>query len=74
MKKKQIMPLILLFGYTLGLWKGNIALWRGSDPEPIRIFPYSAASLPPADQKALAEGIPIENRRELLHLLEDYLS
>lgn len=74
MKKKQISSLILLFGYTLGVWKGNIALWRESGTAPIRVFPYSIASLPPADQKALAEGIHAENQLELLRLLEDYLS
>jgi len=38
------------------------------------VFPLSVSSLPPADQQLLAEGIPVENEKQLAHLLEDYLS
>ncbi len=68
------MVLMLLTSYFVGAWEGYIALWRQGQPEPVRVFPYSVASLPPTDQKALAEGILPESRLELIQLLEDYLS
>lgn len=74
MRKKQLPLLILLLGYTLGVFRGNIALWNGSDPIPIRTFPYSIDSLPPADRQALSQGIRVEDYDCLLRLLEDYLS
>lgn len=74
MKKKQITSLILLFGYTLGVWRGYVALWKAHDSKPIRIFPCSVASLPPADQQALSKGIRTDSHTDLLLLLEDYLS
>jgi len=30
--------------------------------------------LPPEDQKALQQGIPITDEQQLQHILEDYLS
>ena len=73
-RKRNIVPIILLFGFILGSHGGFIALWKDGEPEPIRTFPYSVSSLPPADRQALERGIRIESREELLHLLEDYLS
>lgn len=74
MKKKEILMLILICGYTLGVWKGQVALWKDDRSTPVRIFPCSIASLPPADQQALTQGITAESRYDLLHLLEDHLS
>ena len=74
MKKKQFSLLILLFGYTLGVYRGYIALLKEPDSQPIRVFPYSVTSLPPADQKALSQGIRTDSYTDLLQLLEDYLS
>lgn len=73
-KKRNIITAILLLGFILGSHKGFIALWKDGQTEPIRTFPYSIASLPPADQQALEQGIRIKSREELLRLLEDYLS
>lgn len=64
--------LILLF--ILGCKDGHIALWTDDSPEPLQVFPYSAASLPDADRKALEQGIRTEDPQALLRLLEDYLS
>lgn len=74
MKKKQISMFLLLVGYTLGVWKGYVALWKESGSAPVRVFPYSVDSLPPADRQALAQGIHAESKNQLLQLLEDYLS
>ena len=74
MKKPHIVYCLLLAGYLIGIHKGNIALWKGQDAEPYRVFPYKASNLPAADQKLLEKGIPIDSDSELAKLLEDYLS
>ncbi len=72
--KQNILCLALLAAYILGNQRGYIALWESGNPEPRQIFPYKVESLPPADQKALEEGIRLKDAGELLQLLEDYLS
>ncbi len=74
MKKRNSVWLMLAFSFILGSHNGNVALWKDGDPEPIEVFPYSVSSLPEADQKRLEEGIHVKNRRELIRLVEDYLS
>ena len=44
------------------------------DPEPVAVFPYAVASLPPEDQEALFRGIVIKNEEDLRYRLEDFLS
>ena len=72
--KKGYLYLSLFLTFILGSHNGYIALWQDGTQEPIKVFPYSVASLPPADQKALENGIHIDNRTDLIKLLEDYLS
>lgn len=74
MKFGKILGLTLCMGYLLGAHNGRVALWKGDDPEPARVFPYSVSSLPKADQEALKKGIRLESREELYRLIEDYLS
>lgn len=71
--KKALLTLTLL-GFTLGSYKGYVTLWRDGCSDPYQIYPYKVESLPAEDQKALCEGIHIPGERELLQLLEDYLS
>lgn len=73
MTKKHLAMWILLT-FLLGSHKGYIALWEVGIKYPLEVFPYRVTSLPPEDQKALTEGIPIENQHDLTVLLEDYLS
>lgn len=51
-----------------------LALWQDEDPEPVAVFPYAVASLPPEDQEALFRGIVIKNEEDLRYRLEDFLS
>lgn len=74
MKKSRTVWLALAFSFILGSHNGYVALWEGDDPEPKKVFPYSVSSLPQADQKRLEEGIHVESKRELIQLVEDYLS
>lgn len=74
MKRDRIYYFPLLLGFILGIRGGFVALWPEERPENAQIFPYSAAVLPVADQKALQEGIRIESEQQLVSILEDYLS
>lgn len=71
---KRLALWILLAGMTLGIFRGHVALWRNSSPDPEAVYPYSAALLPPEDQAALARGIPADSPEALARLLEDFLS
>lgn len=66
----SMLALLLL----LGSHKGYVALFQAGSEEPMQIFPYRVTSLPPADQAALEQGIPIRSESELAQRLEDYLS
>lgn len=74
MRIRRILCSILLLTYLLGIKDGFIALWENESVEPICVFPYRADSLPQPDQNALKQGIKIHSKRELLHILEDFLS
>lgn len=74
MKLRRGICSLVLAGFLLGVHDGYIALWKGEDPEPVRVFPYSAELLPPEDRAALEKGIPIRSREDLTALLEDFCS
>ena len=71
---KQFLSLGLMFGFLLGVQNGYVALWKDGNPEPLRVFPYLAENLPEADRLALEQGIHLDNRLQLIELIEDYLS
>lgn len=71
---RKILPLLLCAGFLLGIHDGYIALWQGEDPQPVRIFPYRAELLPPADQQRLEKGIRVQTREDVTRLLEDFCS
>lgn len=76
MKKKHLSNLLccaMLAAYLLGIHEGKIALWKGNDPEPIKVFDYSASQLPEDAQRQLEVGVPIKSIRELRALAEQYL-
>ena len=65
---------ILALGFTLGIHRGKVSLWKDTCPEPIVVFPLCAAHLPAEDQQLLRQGIHAETVSELTARLEDYLS
>ena len=73
MKFRQIAT-VLVLSFLLGVHDGYIALWKGTDPTPVEVFPFKAEMLPEADRRALYEGIRIDSSSQLAQLLEDYLS
>lgn len=74
MIKQRIFPLCLMLSFLLGCHRGYIALWKYGEANPAEVFPYPVSSLPTADQKALAQGIPISDELALAAILEDFLS
>ena len=72
--KRFPLCLLLAFLWILGSYKGRVALWKDGKPDPVQVFPYRVENFPPRDRKALEEGIRINTDRELIQLLEDYLS
>lgn len=74
MKKTRILTSILIFGFLLGIYEGKVALWKDNHKEPVKVFPYSASSLPEADQQRLREGVHVESLSELYKLIQDYFS
>ena len=72
--KYNYLLIAVTFSFLLGVHKGNIALWKHGNPEPVEIYPVQSMMLPISDQQALEAGIPIKNVDELTRLLEDYLS
>ena len=74
MKRLHSIYCILCLGYLLGVYRGQIALWKEPDPKPIHIFPYSVSMLPQEDREALEKGIQADTITELTRRLEDYLS
>lgn len=72
--KYRLFHSLILLGFVLGCHQGRIALWKDTNPNPVRVFPYPVTSLPHADQQLLMDGIPIADETELARLLEDYLS
>ena len=73
MKFEKLVAAVALT-FLLGVHDGYIALWKEGSPEPAEVFPYKASLLPEADQERLEKGIRIESKKDLLELMEDYLS
>lgn len=71
---QRYLPALLSLGMILGSFRGYVALFDEEESEPLQVFPYRIEALPPADQAALNNGIPVRSEKELAHLLEDYLS
>ena len=74
MRKLHNIYCILCLGYLLGVYRGQIALWKDPDPQPMRVFPYSVSMLPEEYRPTLEKGIRADSIIELTKQLEDYLS
>ncbi len=62
------------YTYLVQEYDGKIGVFRYNEKTPFQIVDLSPAMLPPYDQAALKEGIPIRNENELQRILEDYTS
>lgn len=73
-RKRWYRYLALFWAFLIGNYNGYIALWTEEGADPKKVFPYSVASLPHADQARVNAGIRVESAEDLQRLLEDYLS
>ena len=73
-KLERFWSLFLSLGLILGVHRGYIALWRDTESEPYKVFPYKAAILPEQERLRLEAGIPIRDEDHLHSLIEEYLS
>lgn len=64
----------MLWGFLLGVHNGRIALWKGQDPQPYRVYPCPVCVLPREEQAALRRGIRIDTMEDLDKFLENFLS
>ena len=74
MKFQRFFCCLFLAGLLLGSYKGRIALWRDTDTEPWKVFPYPVSALPAEEQAALKKGIHVDTIEDLNRLLENFLS
>lgn len=56
----------------VGEWEGKLAVFRTENAPPDEVYDVFIASLPAAEQAALAAGIPVFDEVALQKLLEDY--
>lgn len=68
-----LLPALLLAGY-LGIYQGQLAVYRQGEILPSEVYPIDTYLYPPAEQRMLIDGIPFANEQELQRLLENYLS
>lgn len=60
--------------YTLGVWQGQLAVFKNAASSPCKIYDVAVAALPVEEQTRLQNGIAVTSERELQALLEDYTS
>lgn len=58
--------------FTVCNWQGHVAVFEKDVKTPVVVLETPVASLPEADQTALAEGIAVYDREILASILEDY--
>ena len=58
--------------YTIGEWKGQVAVFEGKQRYPKQILDMPVSGLPSEMQRRLQEGVPAYSEAELSVLLEDY--
>lgn len=68
--RRNIAGLLLAVGFLLGVKNGYLALWVEPDPQPYRIFPVRAETLPESIQQDLHHGIRIDSAQDLERLLK----
>ena len=58
--------------YTIGEWKGQVAVFEGEQNYPKQVYDTAVGGLPPELQQRLREGVLAYSDAELSVLLEDY--
>ena len=58
--------------YTIGEWRGQVAVFEGKQTFPKQVYDTSVSGLPPEMQERVRAGVPAYSDAELSVLLEDY--
>ncbi len=58
----------------LGIYRGYLALFTGTEEIPAETYDVMVRTLPEADRARLIAGIAVESEEELRRLLEDFTS
>jgi hypothetical protein len=59
-------------GFVVGTWEGRLAVFVLGEAQPTRVYEVFVASLPPAEQVRLQEGVAVADHLALAALIEDY--
>lgn len=70
----QALCLPIILGFLLGTYNGRLAVWKGDDPEPYRVYPCPVYLLPQAEREMLQKGIRIDSMDDVSYFLENFLS
>ena len=70
--RKRFLPLLVVFGFLLGIHNGHIGIWKNQDPQPMRTIPCPIWVLSPKQRQMLQSGIPIDSMDDLENLLTQF--
>lgn len=70
--RRMLIPIIL--GFLLGSYNGRLAVWKGDDPLPYRVYPCPVYLLPQKERQMLQQGIRVDDMDDLSRFLENFLS
>lgn len=73
-KQLHLLCAVLILGFLVGTYNGRLAVWKGNDPEPYRVYPCPVYLLPQKEQEALRKGIRINSMDDVGSFLENFLS
>lgn len=73
-KQLHLLSAVLILGFLVGTYNGRLAVWKGNDPEPYRVYPCPVYLLPQKEQEALRKGIRINSMDDVDSFLENFLS
>ena len=73
-KQLHLLSAVLILGFLVGTYNGRLAVWKGNDPEPYRVYPCPVYLLPQKEQEALRKGIRINSMDDVGSFLENFLS
>ena len=72
--RKIILPMALMLSFFIGSYNGRLALWKGDDPTPCKVFPCPIILLPQKVQDQLKYGVRLDTMDDVNRFLENFLS
>lgn len=71
---KTILPIALMLSFFISSYNGRLALWKGDDPTPCKVFPCPIILLPQKVQDQLKYGVRLDTMDDVNRFLENFLS